>query len=210
MKKYPDLNIFQYGGCGAGYFHQQLLIAGDYHSNFMYNKNPAEVRKYAYKAPGKKSWKDRDISPDNDATLRFVTDKPKIFREVNSYNYWYDLPGEKIVIYTDLRTQIRMNYWKKSFWFHKRFMNYHVDETYSGIKKLIADNPNNIYHEYETRNLLQYKTVYFQDILTIGGLESMLNDFGHEINQENIDFLKNYLLVHPPKLLEKCKIKKIS
>lgn len=183
------------------YFVHQLILTEKYDICFEFNKDKTQTFKYNFRKDKTKSWKKHELQPDNKKTLKLKTNLPKIFATVNQYEDWDFYPGKKILVYTDLHSQLRMAYTKKSFWFHERWGN--PNPKYSDIKKILLENPNNIYKDIIEKNLFDYYTVFLQDIITITGLEKVLNDLGHSITQKNIDFINYYISLHPPKLIQK-------
>jgi hypothetical protein len=205
-----DINLFQYGGCGAAYLFHQLLLTDDFDMCFKFGKSAEYSRDKNFRKDRIKSWKAEEVPPDNPATLLLETDKRRIFSVVNSLDLWHKYPGRKIVLYTDLRTQIRMTHWKKAFWFFERpTHDWQIEDSCRGFRQLVKDNPNNIFGKYIENNLFDYYTIKLQDILTVDGLAKVFEDLGTKITQKNIDFINYYLDAHPPKLLDKCGIKKI-
>lgn len=63
------------------------------------------------------TWKSTEIWPVNERTLESCCpDRDyKIFYTCNDIEQWLTLPGKKIVLYTDIRTQIRLAMYKKAW-----------------------------------------------------------------------------------------------
>jgi len=202
-----DLNIFHYGGCGGMYFLHQLLITKKFNCIFKRGTKKSsfqEIRNYIFDIKNPDRWKETEIHIDNDFTLKYKKFNNKIFYNVNTLDCWFSLPGKKILVYTDLRSQIRLSWYKKSFWFWKTEISYKF--FFSKVKQVLSDNKDLYYND--VKNSMKYadEIVKFQDLLTPEGLEIVLKKFGCDITQDNIDFLNHYLSLHPPKLLKKLGI----
>ena len=207
------LNIFQYGGCGALYFMHQLLITKKYNCvHKMYGKienTNDSIRNYAFTKPNHNRWKDTELFPDNNLTLKFKKIENKIFYTVNDFENWFNYPGKKVLVYTDLYSQIRLNWYKKTKFFYYLENKYEV--FYPIAKKILLNNKinnNNSELHFEINEAIKFADikVKFQNLLTTKNLEVELNKFNCDISQENIDFMNYYVKLHPPKLLKKIGI----
>ena len=200
-----DLNIFYYGGSGGFYFLHQLLTTKKFICIFKAKNNNFksfnDIKNSMFNISNPNKWKENELFPDNNLTLKFKSNKNKIFYNVNEYDEWLKLPGKKILIYTDLRSQIRLTWYKKAKWFMSKPHNY---KNFYYIAKNILKNNKNLYHN-SVSDAMQYAdiTVKFQDLLTPESLKIELKKFNCDISQENIDFLNYYLSLHTPKLLQK-------
>jgi len=110
-----DLNIFQFGGCGGLYFCYQLLITNKFNCHLEKEKiSFKEAKDSAFGIKEKNKWKSNELFPDNNKTLKLKNNTKRIFYTVNEFDEWMDLPGKKILVYTDIHSQIRLNYYKRS------------------------------------------------------------------------------------------------
>lgn len=69
--------------------------------------------------PNRPIWKHGEIWPDNLMTGRIAdsNDFNKIFFTGNNVGQWQHLPGYKILLYTDIKSQVRLAWFKKAKWF---------------------------------------------------------------------------------------------
>jgi hypothetical protein len=200
-KDNEDLNIFQHGGCGGLYFFYQLLLTNKFNCVLDTEISYLEAKNFVFDIKNPDDWKNTEIFPDNNRTLQLKNNSNRIFYTVNDFRSWMKLPGKKILVYTDARSQLRLNWYKRTYWFWK------TEKTYiffykiaKGIlknKKGLYDKP--VYVAMTRADLM----VKFQNLLTVESLEKELKNFGCDITQDNVDFLNHYLSLHSPKLLRK-------
>jgi hypothetical protein len=69
--------------------------------------------------PNRSTWKESEIWPDNKVTghIDNLTSFNKLFFTCNKVKEWQDLPGHKVLLYTDIRSQVRLAWFKKANWF---------------------------------------------------------------------------------------------
>ena len=204
-----DLNIFYHGGTGGFYFFHQLLLTNKFFCQLEGN-SVEDIRTNQFNISDPTKWKSKEVWPDNDLTRVSNTNLRKIYLVCNDINHWEKLPGKKILLHTDLKTHIRMAFYKKSHWFvpFQKISNYTTDINL--MKNLLTSNKNNV---LSANNILIKKfklknddLILLQDLLNPIGLEKTLNQFGCEISEKNIEFMNYYLSLHPKKLLEKIGI----
>ena len=199
-----DLNIFYYGGSGGFYFLHQLLINKEFVCFFHKEKDYDSIRFKNFNINLLKEWKNNEVKPDNKITSRLKTKRKKIYFHVNDTEEWKKYTGKKILLYTDLRSQLRMCYAKKAGIFLNS--NCSIDE----VKKILNGKKNYYCNNLDNEIFKDCYKIKLQDILTVDGLEKILTELGCNIEQKNIDFLNYYLSLHPKKLLEKIGIKYVE
>jgi hypothetical protein len=196
-----DLNIFQCGGCGGLHFFYHLLLTNKFNCFLELEKSNLEAKNYVFDIKNPDEWKKNEIFPDNKRTLTLKNNSNRIFYTVNDFTSWMKLPGKKILVYTDVRSQLRLNWYKKTYWFLD------TEKTYNFFYKMAKGVLKSKKGLYEKRVYLAMThadiMVKFQNLLTVESLEKELKNFGCDITQDNIDFLNHYLTLHPPKLLKK-------
>lgn len=211
MKNNEDLHIFQYGGSGAMYFLQQLLLSNKFICYFGHFNQPDrptfkvnydEIRKYLFSERDHNDWKKTELPPDNIMTAKIKNKNfNRIFFSMNFPEKWDLYAGKKVLVYTDLKTQVRLSWYKKAFWFIGKNDNY--DLFIKEAKEILSNNKNlyynPVYELFEKADIL----IKFQDLLNEKTLEIELNKFGVEITQEHIDFMNHYKSLHTPLLLHK-------
>lgn len=201
-----DLNIFYYGGAGGFFFLNQLLLTGNFYCHFgdeYSSSSYLDINKKQFNIYDMKFWKNTEVWPRNELTERHQTSLRKIYFHCNDIKGWVEFKKYKICLYTDIKTQLRMAIHKKSFFYHSAHDPNYNEKNYISYTKCILKNNHNILRQYKISMKKANLNVKFQDLLSLEGLENFLNSVGGELKQENIDFLKHYLSLHPKKLLDK-------
>jgi len=148
-------------------------------------------------------WKWSEIWPDNLKTLETYFHnhrKFKIYFTCNDIDQWVTYPGTKIVLYTDLKSQIRLAWYKKANWFCDKHFHKMI-ETKKMIKHLIQTHDiQNQIHTLTKKaiNICDY-AIKLQDIIHSP-------DKFHFVTQAHKDLKFRWLQNHPNHLLKKCHI----
>jgi len=202
-----DLNIFYYGGSGGFYFLHQLLLSKRGVCFFEDKINFDIARQHNFgNINNPEEWTKHESWPDNEKTFATKLKKPKIFFCVNNIDKWFDYPGKKILVYTDIRSQIRLSRYKKSWIFYDKKKRCN---SINDIKNLIKDNKNNMLSAANDAQQYADISVKFQDLLNVNSLTNILSSLDCVVTQENINFLNHYLSLHPKKLLEKIGVEDV-
>lgn len=141
-------------------------------------------------------WKSTEIWPVNNNTLisNCIDRDYKIFFTCGDVDQWLTFPGKKIVLFTDITTQLRMSMYKKA-WLYQT-----TPATFSSVKKILKTSKE--YKEFRvsnpTANALAHaeQSIYLQDFVKV-----MLNS-----TVEQQTFTKHWLSNHPVALLNKCNL----
>lgn len=212
-----DLNIFYSGASGGFYLLHCLLMQGMHHSWFPKltdddNFKSIEKRQNIETAPGSfeknfqlvhthqwnlklDQWKSTEVWPVNSKTrMTTCVDRPyKIFLTCNRVAEWLTFPGKKIVLFTDVRTQIRFAMYKKAWEYNK-------PSTFSRTKNILRTAKK--YKEYDVSaaafNALVHadQSIYLQDFVKEMSSKIATNQ------QQN--FTRHWLSNHPDMLLDRC------
>lgn len=144
-------------------------------------------------------WKSSEVWPVNANTLTSASvDRPyRIFFVCNDTAQWLTLPGKKIVLYTDVKTQIRLSMYKKAW----RFAN--AENTVSTAKTIIRcakDYKGCLVSENTFRALEQADhAILLQDF--VGDMLSKSS------SSRQHQFTQQWLDSHPIGLLRKCRLR---
>jgi hypothetical protein len=198
-----DLNIIYYGGSGGFYLLHQLLISKEFICFFHKEVNYDTIRFKNFNINSLNEWKNSEIIPDNVITAQLKTKIKKIYFHNNDVDEWTKYSGKKILLYTDLKSQLRLCYAKKAGIFLNNKCS--INE----VKNVLNGKKNYCYNNLDNEIFKDCYKIKLQDILTVSGLEKMLTELNCNLKQENIDFLNYYLRLHPKKLLEKIGIKDV-
>ena len=124
-----DTTLFYQGGSGGFLFFYYMLLSGEYTTGLDMNNIEHYIKDQFHSelVTDKKSWKvNSEHWPNNTKCKTQVSDKPKLFLVCNPtfYSYYINKELQNIVsdtktvlLYTDLRTQLRMAYNKQAYWF---------------------------------------------------------------------------------------------
>lgn len=141
------------------------------------------------------AWKSTEVWPINEKTLSSccADRKYKIFYTPNNLTQWSKLPGRKIVLYTDISTQIRLSMYKKAW-------KYPNLKTFSGMKNIrrTSRKYNDCAVDSVVSAALQRAdyTVKLQDFVKL-----MMSD---SANEQQRQFTQLWLNHHPADLLRRC------
>jgi len=199
ISKNNDLSIFYYGGSGGFYLLHQLLYTGNFFCVF------DDDWQEQFKNIDTRNWKGTESWPDNKKTLITDTKLRKIYFTCNNPDSkrWVDFPGNKVILYTDLKSHMRLVLFKKAFCYNETG----IFSIKNKVKEFYKFNPFlKIKKIQKICKIPETHMIYYQDILTVDGLTRVLENLGCKINQNNIDFLNHYISLHPPKLLKKIGI----
>jgi hypothetical protein len=217
-----NLNIFYVGGNGGFFLLHLLLLSqeyaceleqpklGSFDSWFKHFKECI----YPLQWDVNDGWKNNENWPDNMKTLLQENyGKPKIFFTCNEFNRWKNFPGKKVIIYTDIRTELRMSLFKQANHFLKsKFVDGIITKTIAvkGIRTVLR-NPleiyNNIEHRKGTQNMLDQSDIRINLQELIKNPEKVLFDnFGLTLNEDQRNHIANWLSLHPKKLLQKINL----
>lgn len=144
------------------------------------------------------SWKSTEIWPENERTLTSFCPyrNYKIFYTCNDIDQWLTLPGKKIVLYTDIRTQLRLAMHKKA-WVYVR------NQTMSTSTK------NKIRNSKIYKQCLVDTTVH--DALLQADESVKLQEFvklmlSNTANQQQQNFTQKWLNYHTPDLRRRSQL----
>ncbi len=154
-----------------------------------------------------RQWKQKECWPSNVRTFENRIDSYKIYYtgNVSGVNSWLHWPGQKILLYTDLNTQIRMNLHKRSGEFRFKTINFPI-ENLSAVKKQVRE----LHEHAKTINGI---TVHAQVAEAWPHADSriLLQDLvAHALrfpaNNEQKLFVQNWIKMHPPLLIKKTNL----
>lgn len=151
-------------------------------------------------------WKSTEIWPNNELTHQAPSTRPRIFFHCNSRDSWLASPGLKVMLYTDVRTQLRMCSYKSAgmffdtqgaskFSIHRQHLQTAVHDplTHCEIDTWAAG-------DTQHADVL----VRLQDLINCP--EQVLSKFGVEITPGHQQLLQHWVDQHPLHLLNKCGI----
>jgi hypothetical protein len=195
-----NLNIFYDGGSGGFYLLHQLLITGQFICLFRQKTSDYDdIRNKNFSVDRLENWKKTELWPDNKLLEKIKSKKRKIYFYCGDFPSWIKQEGFKLILWTDIHSQLRLACAKKASFFREDF-------PISRIKKVIKTSKNNIIKEVYDNLELADANVKLQDIMTVNGLEKFLDSLGLKITEKNVEFLNQYLKLHPPMLLKKIGI----
>jgi hypothetical protein len=142
------------------------------------------------------SWKSSEIWPDNERTLasNCCDRQYRIFFNCNNVEKWLQMPGKKIVLFTDIKTQIRLAMFKKAY-------------IYNNLENSISITKSMIRNAKKYKGCMINRSVF--DLLDHADHVVKLQDFVQDMlrNPFNTDqrrFTQQWLKYHPLDLLGKC------
>jgi len=135
-----DLNILYFGGSGGFYFFHYVMLAGQHWCCFQnshsddFDTEFSRVVDQQWAMPDIKHWKHTEIWPNNAQTQIKSGPRPhKIYLTCNNIEQWLALPGPRVLLYTDIQSQIRLSRAKKTQYASTRIKRLLEDSTmYNG------------------------------------------------------------------------------
>jgi hypothetical protein len=149
------------------------------------------------------SWKATEHWPNNQNTLLAprMHRKYKIYFFCNDVDQWKTYPGKRIVLYTDIFSQLRLSTFKRANWFTHPQIN-----TEQQIKEILKNNITKINNEYIHTDLVSA----FDSANQIIKLQDLIADpnavLGIAPTDNHVKFQNHWKSLHPTQLLEKCKL----
>ena len=131
-----DLHLNYFGGSG-GFLALHLLLLSNYYSNELNNRLDAIINSQ-WNIVDHNKWKHTETWPDNNKTLSMF-ESPKLFFYLNKSSLeWREVSGIKLLIYTDLASQLALCKYKKA-WIGNisaadQDLNFHFSRFYNNIK----------------------------------------------------------------------------
>jgi len=145
--------------------------------------------------PDRTAWKNGEVWPDNQETklLNERSDRNKIYFTLNHPSEWLNLPGFKIRVWTDIRSQIRLAWFKKAWFFVKA-----GHSTLMSHRKLIRFLIKRSNNSAGLHNLCKHADAYIK-------LQDLINST--DWNNDQLALLQCWRNQHPNKLLSKIGIR---
>lgn len=208
-----DLNIFYSGGSGGFYLLHYLLLFRQHwcaldlptaaeHSctDQDFDSKLKSIIDHQWSIPTTSKWKQNEVWPDNSVTLAQAAPRPyKVFLTcMTPYpGSWPDLPGKKVLLYTDINSQIRLAAAKKAIWFRdgKRLSKTQIKKF---IQQAFAANNHKIYHRLQPYFDTADYTICLQDLMARPELV-----LGAAVTDQHRQFTQHWKNCHPVSLLEK-------
>lgn len=147
------------------------------------------------------SWKSTEIWPNNEKTLSSccADRKYKIFFTCNDLEQWAMLPGKKIVLFTDVATQIRLSMYKKA-WIYRDAGQKIFDKTKNTLRK------SEKYKQCAVSRLAFVALQQAEDSIKLQDfVELMQSD---SANEQQRQFTQLWLSHHTEDLLRRCQLGK--
>lgn len=148
-------------------------------------------------------WKQQEVFPNNSATLSDPSPRPhKIFfscMHIDS-DIWPDFPGKKVLLYTDINSQLRLAGAKKANWY-----NHGKRPSITQVKKFLRQsftvNDQKVYSRVQEHFAAADYIICLQDL--IARPEAVL---GHAITDQHRQFTQHWKSCHPAELLQKTRL----
>lgn len=198
------LNIFYTGGSGGFIFLHILMSTNQY--SFSVNTMTIDnyrslkfISKKQWSVLGK-NWKEHEVWPTNELTLESNSPKEKILFVCNDFDKWIEYKNhKKVIIYLDLRSQIRFCHYKNCGMF---FNISNCSKRFNKAKNLLKSNKK---YTKLTEKALDFADtrIRLQDLINQPH-ETLENNFSISPNKDTIDLINHWKSLHPPKLLQKC------
>jgi hypothetical protein len=207
MEKLGDVTIFYQGGSGGFALYYYFLLSGKYHTGID-KTNYQDLIKSQFSLDLIKhptTWKHTEVWPNN-LQCKSSHDSPRLFLICNpcwnadmiKQNLLISDDTYKILLYTDLKLQLRMAYEKRAYWFTKISKNHFnapaSEQKY--IREIISSSDNGFDPKLkEVRNTFNVDLeLRLEDFVQTGLVAGFDNP-----NADQIEFLKYWKKLQPSK-----------
>ena len=112
-----DLTLSYSGGSGGFLLLHLLLLSEKYYSSFG-NNSLSDILDFQWNINDHKKWKQSEIWPDDNQTYLATSSLRKLYVVVNpDHRFPINYPSKQLMLYTDIRSQLELAYFKKAHWF---------------------------------------------------------------------------------------------
>ena len=134
-----NLHLGYVGGSG-GFLALHLLLLTQFYVNNLTDDLPAILQRQ-WNITDHNKWKDNEVWPDNAITNLMSADQKLFFYLNPSIELWQSITEPKLLVYTDLRSQLILSKYKNAWMYHKitssdavRNIDYYFRNFYQNIK----------------------------------------------------------------------------
>jgi len=164
-----NLHLNYFGGSG-GFLALHLLLLSHHYCNDLNNQLDT-VLAHQWNISDHSKWKYNETWPDNNKTFS-MPGSPKLFFYCNHpVLQWAQLSGIKLLVYTDLASQLALSNYKKS-WMHQtditpseRDLNFHFELFYNAVKDISWPECNSINNSKNLPEHIQQELLSHNDYL---------------------------------------------
>lgn len=116
----PDLKLMYSGGSGGFVVLHFLLLLKKYQIDIINNRTIEEIIDSQWNIPSPQKWKSSEVWPENSQTNLLSSPRLFFFCGLNKGEEINDYPGENLVVYTDIDSQIALAQYKHANWFYPK------------------------------------------------------------------------------------------
>lgn len=191
----PDISVMYYGGSGGFFLLHLLMLSKRFFCSL--SEDFESVFRKQWVAEDLTNWKSRETWPNNTATVNTKTNLSKLFLYCNGDPGWAQQPGLKILLYTDIETQLAMAKYKKAWCFHPDVVqNRSSSQIYNAvIKDSVRINKKLCWREVAEKWMVADRAVYLQDI--VNNCDVFLNSLNLEYTPQHAQFVDHWMDLHP-------------
>jgi hypothetical protein len=152
-------------------------------------------------------WKSTEIWPNNELTLRANTQRPRVFFHCNNQAAWYQYPGTKIMLYTDVHSQLRMCSYKSAGMFFDTAGHSRYSIHRQHLKTAVFDQQTQCQIDTWAAEDISRADVLvkLQDLVNCP--QHTLAQFGIVSDSQQMQLLQKWKAQHPDQLLNKSGIR---
>lgn len=179
---------------------RQYLLYADYRNLIeeWYDENLQAIIKNQWNI--NESWKSTEHWPDNNATLKTTcVHRPyKVYFFCNDHIGWKSFPGKKILLYIDIRSQLRLAHFKQAWVFFNKPSHQWYRIMRDVLQQSIFYNDIHIDITVHRAREIADNCISLQQFLLCPGIF-----FNREHNANQKKLIRNWAQLHPQKLLHK-------
>jgi hypothetical protein len=190
-----DVSVLYFGGSGGFFLLHLLMLSKKFFCSPLEDFESVFHKQWTIQDPAR--WKSSETWPNNAATAGAQTNLRKLFLHCNGGPGWDQHSGSKVLLYTDIETQLAMAEYKKAWCFHPDFVGTR-DQTQvreAVIKDSVEIKGKLCWREVADKWTIANQTVYLQDI--VSDCEVFLNSLNLEYTSQHAQFVDQWVNLHP-------------
>lgn len=187
-----------FGGSGGFFLLHLLILSNKFFCAPLNNFQQVFDKQWNITDPA--AWKLLETWPDNHATSAAATDLHKLFFHCNGGTPWKTHTGNKILLYTDIDTQLSLARYKHAWCFHPSFLQGRDPEY---MRNQVLTQTTNldghwVWHQIADVWDTADQCIRLQDLVT--NCPKVLASLGIEYTVHHEQFIKHWLRLHTPEL----------
>lgn len=202
MESDMDTSIMYFGGSGGFFLLHMLMLSNKFFCEPLTDFQAVFEKQWDIKNPS--NWKLSETRPNNASTAAAQTNLNKLFLHCNNGPGpgpgWHRHPGTKVLLYTDIHTQLALAEYKHAWCFHPSYVQARSHDT---IRSRVIEQTTHINQQLlyaPLANLWNVANIQIklQDLVTNGA--AVLQQLGVQYTEQHAEFTDQWIKLHPANL----------